>query len=129
MKKMNPEVKAKWLAALRSEEYVQGDGKLKRRDVNGNVFHCCLGVLCEIYEKDENKHERSSGWSLRNNEYYEYSGCPNVPPLVVTAWAGLEESNPIYNPDSDDINEHSLAQDNDNGYSFEAIAAIIEKEF
>ena len=44
MKKLNPEIKKKWLTALKSGNYKQGTGKLRRRD---NSF-CCLGVLCDI---------------------------------------------------------------------------------
>jgi hypothetical protein len=42
-KRMNPEVKAGWIAALRSGKYEQGKSYLHR----GNEY-CCLGVLCEI---------------------------------------------------------------------------------
>ena len=42
LKRMNPEAKAKWLAALRSGEYTRATGALKNRD-----GYCCLGVLCE----------------------------------------------------------------------------------
>jgi hypothetical protein len=41
---VNPEVKTKWVAALRSGEYKQGRGLLR----NGAGQYCCLGVLCEI---------------------------------------------------------------------------------
>lgn len=40
----NQEVKAKWIAALRSGEYQQCKGKLK--DHEGG--YCCLGVLAKI---------------------------------------------------------------------------------
>lgn len=40
---MSPELKAKWVAALRSGEYKQGREVLR----NGDQF-CCLGVLCDI---------------------------------------------------------------------------------
>ena len=40
---MNPELKAKWLAALRSGEYKQAKSVLN----TGDSF-CCLGVLCDI---------------------------------------------------------------------------------
>jgi hypothetical protein len=40
---MTPELKAKWLAALRSDKYQQGEGALSQ---DGNF--CCLGVLCDI---------------------------------------------------------------------------------
>lgn len=38
---MDKDIKAKWLTALRSGEFKQGNGKLK----DGDEF-CCLGVLC-----------------------------------------------------------------------------------
>jgi hypothetical protein len=41
---MNPEVKQKWVAALRSGNYEQGKNYLKT--FNGKF--CCLGVLCDI---------------------------------------------------------------------------------
>ena len=41
---MNPEIKAKWVAALRSGEYKQAKGQLRI----GNSF-CCLGVLCNLH--------------------------------------------------------------------------------
>jgi hypothetical protein len=47
--KLVPEVKEKWIAALRSGEYIQGSGALKYRDyVQGETCHCALGVLCEV---------------------------------------------------------------------------------
>lgn len=42
---MNAELKAKWVEALRSGEYRQGEGRLY--DNATNTF-CCLGVLCKI---------------------------------------------------------------------------------
>lgn len=49
---MNPEVRAQWVAALRSGKYKQGVGRLKREASgfgpgDGEEF-CCLGVLCDI---------------------------------------------------------------------------------
>jgi len=42
---MNAELKAKWLTALRSGEYLQGEGRLFNSQDNS---YCCLGVLCDI---------------------------------------------------------------------------------
>lgn len=42
--KMDPELKAKWVKALRSGEYRQGRGTL--RDTEGR--YCCLGVFCVV---------------------------------------------------------------------------------
>ena len=44
-KKMNPEAKAKWLAALCSGKYIQDKGMLERREGGKAVGNCCLGVL------------------------------------------------------------------------------------
>lgn len=46
MTKMNPELKAKWVEALRSGKYTQTDAFLRRGDE-----YCCLGVLCDISGK------------------------------------------------------------------------------
>lgn len=43
---MNPEIKAKWIAALTSGEYEQTRNYLRR--VGGG--YCCLGVLCEVMD-------------------------------------------------------------------------------
>lgn len=41
---MDKDLKARWVAALRSGEYTQGRARL-RSAVN---TYCCLGVLCEV---------------------------------------------------------------------------------
>lgn len=54
---MRPDVKAKWITALRSGEYRQGRGSLREHDA-----YCCLGVLCDLHAKEtiyENHHDRS----------------------------------------------------------------------
>ena len=43
---MNKEWKDKWVEALRSGEYKQGQGSLFEHDNGGE--YCCLGVLAEI---------------------------------------------------------------------------------
>jgi|SRR6516162_4963994 hypothetical protein len=42
---MNSEIKNKWIKALRSGEYKQGEGVLHNQISN---TYCCLGVLCQI---------------------------------------------------------------------------------
>src|SRR5579863_4017381 len=43
---MNQEFKAKWIAALRSDKYKQGQRVLRNKK---NEF-CCLGVACDLYD-------------------------------------------------------------------------------
>lgn len=44
---MKPELKAKWVAALRSGKYEQVQGQL-RYTKDGKHSYCCLGVLCDV---------------------------------------------------------------------------------
>jgi hypothetical protein len=53
--KLKPEIKSKWLAALRSGKYIQGRGLLINRHPTNwpiPVVHCCLGVLCEVVAEE-----------------------------------------------------------------------------
>jgi hypothetical protein len=45
---MDVELKNKWVTKLRSDEYAQGTGELR----NWNDKFCCLGVLCDVMDKD-----------------------------------------------------------------------------
>jgi hypothetical protein len=50
---LDPQVKAKWLTALRSRKFKQGKGALLsvNRELDGtysNPQYCCLGVLAEV---------------------------------------------------------------------------------
>lgn len=46
--KMNPEVKEKWVEALRSGRYEQGRGQLILERKDKSREYCCLGVLADI---------------------------------------------------------------------------------
>lgn len=50
---MNADLKAKWIAALRSGEYQQGSCALQSRDTAGRPAFCCLGVLCDVAQVPE----------------------------------------------------------------------------
>lgn len=41
--RLTPELKAKWIEALRSDEYLQGSGRL-----HSSGRYCCLGVLASV---------------------------------------------------------------------------------
>lgn len=81
---MNAELKAKWIAALRSGEYIQGRSYLKSHSREGETKHCCLGVLAEIcgYESSVRK---VSGVNLSHSVFdFGSSGLEegNLPTLV-----------------------------------------------
>lgn len=78
---MKPEIKARWVAALRSGEYKQGTDRLK----TPNGEFCCLGVLCDLYHK-----EKTAGiWDGSGN----LDGI-QLPASCVMDWAGLLSDNP-----------------------------------
>lgn len=43
---MDKELKAKWVAALRSGLYQQATTRLRRQEHQSGARYCCLGVLC-----------------------------------------------------------------------------------
>jgi len=135
---MNQEIKARWTAALRSGEYQQGKGVLRK---NGKL--CCLGVLCELAVKDG---VITSAISYPDDdysftEYGEFGEELNLP-LAVMGWAGLDSSNPevdlssapegvIFKPGGNvsSTESPSLAGINDSGTPFAVIADVIDAQF
>lgn len=80
---MNPEIKAAWLAALRSSDYTQTTGGL-----HDDVGYCCLGVLCDLHAKaTDGVWEPSQGWRIYKNE------TGTLPPIIQT-WAGVDDESP-----------------------------------
>lgn len=118
---MNLDIKAKWLAALRSGEYKQIRGTLAKGSVyNVNGF-CCLGVLCDIAVK-EGAIPPAEGRTEGVLAYGE-AGQINTLPLEVTLWAGLTSGNPSVG----EINR-PLGWHNDTGQKdFNEIADLIDR--
>ncbi len=128
---MNPEVKEKWLAALRSGDYTQGQDVLWHK----NKF-CCLGVLCDIHAKETNNLHQ---WE----KVYCYFGHDIDLPDEVTKWAGLKDRNPLIpvevikkvesaflileKPSYRTVEKIDLATINDNCIPFNEIADLIEE--
>lgn len=121
---MNDNAK-KWVAALRSGEFKQTQKALTRVDDNGNIECCCLGVACELFNRenpglvDIRDEENSIG--ERTRRYSDESAL--LPPGIVD-WLGLFDRNGSYR--TPDNGRHCLSEDNDNGASFEDIATTIE---
>jgi len=95
---MKPEVKERWIAALRSGDYQQTQGALVRTGDHGG--YCCLGVLCQLAVEDGVIPPKSimSAGSLNDPtdvDYYygnDESRSSNYLPTAVIEWAGLDKS-------------------------------------
>ena len=124
---MNPEIKQKWINALRSGEYEQSSKGFLHTANEFNETYCCLGVLCDLYAKEHNK-EWTNNYG-RSNLYFEGEG--HYPPQSVVEWAGLPDKNPSieFSGEIDDceFEDPELSELNDEGISFNTIAGLIEQ--
>ncbi len=115
----------KWVKALRSGKYKQGQGLLKQKDHNNVIRHCCLGVLCELYNEDTKEKKKKK---LTEEVDDDYGACifneeVDYLPEIVKDWAGLTDNTGYIGP------FESLAALNDDGKTFKTISYIIEKEW
>lgn len=113
---MNQEVKQKWVEALRSRKYKQGQAQLREGD-----RYCCLGVLCDIHAKETGHQWEDGGAS------YVYFDIEGVLPDEVQAWAGLDDADPEVVWPKHNLGALCLSDINDKGTPFKAIATLIEK--
>jgi|SRR5712671_2579910 len=105
---MNADIKVKWVAALRSGKYRQGEGYLQK---DGRF--CCLGVLCDLL--DDKDWRRS--WDEQEAGSLLWGGTG----LAIVPDDGLARAG---------IHPHKaghLMTMNDTGESFARIADWIEK--
>lgn len=132
-----------WVDTLRSGKYKQTDNTLTKLDEDGNVEACCcLGVACELAvqagvditrltthpgggdgEEDIIRYEAAYQWDNGTQDA--------VLPEPVREWLGLKTFGGEYvmhDEEFDDEISTSLAEQNDNGATFEEIAQIIESE-
>lgn len=108
----------KWVKALRSGKYKQGTETLKQYNSNGEAKHCCLGVLCELYNNDMKK-------SKKKTLNITIVDC--CLPEKVKEWSGIKSSYGKFYGEED--LPAPLADLNDNGKKFKTIADIIEKHY
>lgn len=122
---MNPDVKAQWVAALRSGEYEQAHGYLKVVDEGGGVGYCCLGVLCELMPGVERTIKTRAGSSIPG-----YFGDHSYLPPEVREWAGLAQADPLVSVSlGEESRRFRLSDLNDEEqYSFAEIADVIEAQ-
>ena len=112
---MNKAIKEKWVAALRSGEYQQCAGALRKEHAGSPDTFCCLGVLCDIVD--------SKGWRS------PYNTLTNKKQFVFN---GMHSSNGLTNELRGTLSvntqeEIELVRLNDNGRDFSYIADFIEE--
>jgi len=110
---MKKEIAKKWVKALRSGKFKQAESFLKIDYDDGNPTHCCLGVLCELYN-DEMRKSKKKTLPVRSSD--------NFLPRKVMNWAGMQSRDGKFG-----YYESDLTRMNDGGKSFKVIANTIEK--
>ncbi len=106
---MQAELKAKWVAALRSGKYQQSSDALRTED-----GFCCLGVLCDIVDPEGWVDNRGcGGYRWKSDKFGEHSAI--LPAKLIRAFEVAESL------------EAAAIRMNDGSESFIAIADYIEK--
>lgn len=119
---MKSDIAQKWVDALRGNRYRQGRNALKQQK-NGEIKHCCLGVLCELYQLEASSplDERELGPC----GFTFMDGSSDFLPRPVMHWAGMGSNNgDFHDPVSD--RGTNLVDLNDKGMDFSKLADIIE---
>jgi hypothetical protein len=130
---MKKDVMRKWVAALRSGDYMQGFGRLRQVDAvgGGSPVLCALGVLCQVHKNET----RSATW-----RYQPLSDCwaygragiraddrdvsSDRLPDCVADWAGVQSANAQI-----PATGTTVSGMNDDGLSFVDIADVIERQW
>lgn len=122
---MNPNVKAKWVAALRSGKYNQGKSALHIIHRDGREEFCCLGVLCDLYAAENPVTITTSKKAWYDRRLYD--GDAFVLPPSVQHWADLDEI-PVVEVPYAVVESMTLTALNDWGWPFDKIANLIEEQ-
>lgn len=120
---MPKEMKAKWLAALRSGEYKQGKGALRVEEDDGTISWCCMGALEEMLDGDVERNEEGRPKGFPTVGWMRFHG---VDAEGIQDTFGENVWNPdVYDPIRGDDISLSMANDHLN-YTFPQIADLIE---
>jgi hypothetical protein len=114
---MNIERIKAWIAALRSEKYLQTTRQLKESitKTEGGTYdrYCCLGVACDLHSK-----ETGNPWSGET-----YLSQVNLLPYQVVNWLGISSlEGPVFT-------NYLIALNDFKRYTFEQIADYLEKTY
>ena len=114
--------KEKWIKALKSGNYKQGSGSLKRYYENIEPRYCCLGVACSVAGVPE---EYISGeWIDENN--FDLDGFSKIPKVLQGCGAENELVGKLSGMNDDTI-INSDTDEEEHKSDFEKIADWINK--
>lgn len=85
--KMDADLKAKWVAALRSDDYEQARGRL--RTTSGE--YCCLGVLCDITAPAKWHKEADGTWHFGDDDSWSSPPTDLLPTLKANSLIDLND--------------------------------------
>lgn len=132
---MKQNVMKKWVKALRSGKFKQGTGTLKQFNSKGQAEHCCLGVLCELYNSEMKKNKKKMlSEKIYDNDgdffgYCRFGSSKCDLPKEVMNWSGMKDKIGRFTTDNSIPSQYTLADLNDLGKKFKTIASIIEKNW
>jgi hypothetical protein len=134
---MDKTIAMKWVKALRSGKYKQGEAYLCQITNKGKK-HCCLGVLTEMYQAEQKAKKKKALPTKVSKAYVDDSTAvvkygsgecaAEELPLAVRRWAGMEGRLGEFDVESGGY-FGSLSHMNDGGCSFKKIANFIEKNY
>lgn len=119
---MKQKIKKLWVDALRSGEYKQGKSVLCSEDK-----YCCLGVLCELAYNDNIINKEKGVHASYPNEVCYYDNESHLLPASVMKWAGLHDR-AVSIRGNNMTTTGSLSGYNDNDWTFDALADLIEEK-
>lgn len=116
------------VAALRSDEFTQGQGFLKVQLLDGTYRHCCLGVACEIAMRHgvELDVVKFSDQSMEGKIGFRFNGNGSDLPVAVRQWLGVS-SNPCVDPE--DAWTTAVAANDAHNWDFGRIADGFERTY
>lgn len=136
---MNREIADKWTAALRSGQYSQTDGVLKKKWQDGSCSYCALGVLVDLFKKEHPDALLESEWPDGTICFLaDEDACSDSLPWPVQKWADMVDNVGRFNPTAHPVDWQSrnrsaygqvtsAADANDFGLDFHEVADLIDQ--
>lgn len=115
----------RWIEALESGEYQQGQGYLRSND-----GFCCLGVVCDLVDPKRWTDDGHKDADLEGIQNWE--GEDQILPTDVAAKVGLSQYGGIGDGSNwgyDELARENLTDLNDDGASFTDIAGLLREHY